>query len=75
MSKEIQVMEDYNCDAKKQSKKNTVQRGFESRLTLVGSTERLLRFQKRVPSVVVSSKAEHPKRFLGKINILKIIFS
>lgn len=30
MNKEIQVIEDYTCDARKQREKNTKQRGFDS---------------------------------------------
>lgn len=35
MNKEIQVIEDYTCDARKQSEKNTKQRGFDSRCSSV----------------------------------------
>lgn len=39
MGKGIQLIEDYNCDARKLSEKNMKQRGFDSRLTSEGSTK------------------------------------
>lgn len=75
MNKEVHAIEDYNYDARKQSGNNAKQQSFDFRLILVGSTGLLPCFQMRDPSVVSSSKAEHLNRFLGKINILKIIFS
>lgn len=39
MSKEIQTIEDYTYDARKQSENNMKERGFDSRLTSEGSIE------------------------------------
>lgn len=59
---------------RKRSEKITKERGFDSRLQKgVQSSSPI--FRGRVPSIVLSSKTEHLKRVLGKINILKIIFS
>lgn len=74
-NKEIHVIEDYNCDARKQSGKNTKQQSFDFRLTSVRE------YRVYLPSTPPTFRwgpliqAEHINKFLGKINIFKIIFS